>query len=175
MTEVIEGQVQGQPEMDMNDYDDYWGVDETHRFTLPDGKQWIEFRIMDEGAKTRFQKMTNQDLTIGRDNSAKVRMDPAKERHELIKQSVIGWNMVTRDRQTGRMEPVAFAPQLLNKWLEVAPPKVVEELEYEIRMKNPWMQSEMTLESVDKEIERLQEVRRQIIDREAGEGSSASK
>jgi hypothetical protein len=172
MTEVLEGTPLAQ---DMNDYGDYWGVDEKHKFTFPDGKSWIEFQIMDEGAKSRFQKLTNQDLTIGKNNEAKVRLDPANERHTLIKESVTDWLMFKRNAQTGAMEPVAFSKQLLAKWLEVAPPKVVEDLEYEIRMKNPWMQSEMTIEAIDEQIDRLQETRRQIIDREAGEESSANK
>jgi hypothetical protein len=171
MTEMLEDQTN--PALDENSYDDYWGVDETHRFDFPDGKQWIEFRIMDEGAKSRFQKLTNQDLTIDRNNTAKVRMDPANERHTLITESVIGWNMIRK--VNGRPEPVAFSKQLLNKWLEVGPPKVIEDLEHAIRMANPWMQAEMTVELIDEQIDRLQEQRRAIIDREAGEGSSANK
>lgn len=171
MTDVLQDQ---SPVLDGNDYDDYWGVDETHQFKLPDGKQWIEFRIMDEGAKSRFQKLTNQDLTIGRNQEAKVRLDPANERHTLIKESVTNWLMFKKNAE-GTPEPVAFSKQLLQKWLEVAPPKVVEDLEYAIRMKNPWMQAEMTIEAIDEQIDRLQETRRQIIDREAGEESSANK
>jgi hypothetical protein len=172
MTEMLENQVDG-PVLDQNDYDDYWGVDEKHKFTLPDGKQWIEFQIMDEGAKTRFQKLTNQDLTIDRNNQAKVRMDPANERHTLIKESVTDWLMYKK--VDGRPEPVGFSKQLLQKWLEVGPPKVIEDLEHAIRMANPWMQAEMTVELIDEQIDRLQEQRRAIIDREAGEGSSANK
>jgi hypothetical protein len=58
---------------------------------------------------------------------------------------------------------------------EVANPKLVEDLEFAIRMANPWMQSEMTEEEVQKEIDRLYEVLNQIRDREAGEAVSATK
>lgn len=150
-------------------YADYWGTDETKRHYLPDGEQYFDFKVMNEGAKTMFQKLTNQDLVVGRDNTAKVRVDPAAERHTLIKTSVTGWNMYKGG------EPVAYSKQLLEKWLEVAPPKIVEELEFAIRMANPWMQSEMTVEEVDKEIDRLTEVRKQIVEREAGEAGSATK
>lgn len=148
---------------------DYWGVDETHKHYLSDGVQYFEFKVMNEGDKAKFQRQTNQDLTIGRDQQAKVRMDPAGERHTLIKTSVTGWNLYKQG------EVVAFSPQLLEKWLQSANPKIVEELEYAIRMANPWLQAEMSIEEVDKEITRLEEVRRQLVEREAGESVSANK
>lgn len=150
-------------------FEDYWGTDETYKHYLPDGKQWFEFKIMNEGDKTRFQKLTNQDLTIGRDNTAKVRMDPAAERHTLIKTSVINWNLYKGG------QPVGFSKQILEKWLESAPPKIVEDLEFAIRKANPWLQADMTVEEIDKEIDRLEELRKQVKERELGEASSANK
>lgn len=150
-------------------YADYWGTEEKHKHYLPDGVQYFEFKIMNEGDKTQFQKLTNQDLTIGRDNTAKVRMDPAAERHTLIKTSVTDWHMFKGG------EPVAFSKQLLEKWLTVADPKVVEDLEFAIRKANPWLQADMSVEEIDKEIDRLVELRKQVVDREAGEADSASK
>lgn len=156
-------------------YESYWGTDTTERFTFPDNKQYIEFKIMNEGDKTKFQKLTNQDLIVQRDQSARVKTDPAAERHMLIKTSVTGWFMVAPNVSTGKLEPAAYSPQLLEKWLTVAPPKLVEDLEYAIRMANPWMQQDMSIEEIDKEIDRLHEVRKQVVDREAGESASANK
>lgn len=153
---------------------DYWGTDETHRYTLPDGKQWFEFKIMNEGDRSKFQKLTNQDMQINQDRTAKVRVDQVAERHTLIKTSVNNWNLWTKNAK-GEMEPVLFTPHNLDKWLEKAPPKIVDELEFEIRKANPWMQADMTTEEIDKEIERLYELRREVAEREAGEGSSATK
>lgn len=158
---------------DQQSFVDYWGTDERHKFKLPDGRQWIEFKIMDEGAKSRFQKLTNQDLTIGRDNTAKVRVDPAEERHTLIKTSVTDWSLIKV--VDGKPEPVGYSAQMVEKWLQVAPPKVVEDLEREIRLANPWMQAEQTVKDIDEELERLHELRRAAVEREAGEGSSATK
>ncbi len=152
---------------------DYWGTDERHKHMLPDGTQWFEFKIMDEGAKVEFQKLTNQDLTIGRDNTAKVRVDPATERHTLIETSVVDWYLVKIE--AGVPQPVAYSKQLLRKWLTVAPPKIVEDLERAIRLANPWMQAEMKVADIDEEIDRLREQRKQAIEREAGEPSSATK
>lgn len=154
-------------------FEDYWGTDDIRRHMLPDGKQYFEFRVMNEGDKAKFQKLTNQDLTIGRDNTAKVRMDPAAERHTLIKTSVTNWNLYKA--VNGRPEPVGFSKQLLEKWLDTAPPKIVEDLEYAIRKANPWLQADMTVEEIDKEIERLEELRKTVKEREVGETSSANK
>lgn len=154
----------------------YWGTDETSRYVLPDGKQWIEFKLMNEGMKSQFQKLTNQDLTIGRDNTAKVRMDAAEERHTLIKQSVTDWYLFAPDQNRGgEMGEAAFSKQMLDKWLTVGPPKIIEELEMAIRKANPWMQAEMTVEAVEKEIDRLTEVRKELIEKAAGEATSANK
>lgn len=150
-------------------YGDYWGTDERHRFYLPDGIQYFEFKIMNEGDKAKFQKLTNQDMTIGRDQTAKIRMDPAAERHQLIITSVVDWKLYKDGA------PCLFNRRELEKWLEVANPKIVEDLEFEIRRSNPWLQADMTLEEIDKEMERLEELRKQVREREAGETSSASK
>lgn len=156
-------------------YEDYWGVSETRRYTLPDGKQWIEFKIMDEGDKTKFQKMTNSDLIVQRSGDSRIKIDPARERHELIKSSVTNWNLMQRG-QDGQWSPAPFGgARSLEQWLEKAPPKIVEDLELEIRKANPWMQADMSVEEIDKEIERLQDLRRLARERELGEGVSATK
>jgi hypothetical protein len=159
-------------------YEDYWGVDEVLRHYLPDGKQYFEFRVMDEGARSRFQKLTNEDMTVLRDNTAKVRMDPVAQRHTLIKESVIGWFLMQRMPDGTWTEAPPPTPQNkrpLDQWLEKAPPKIVDDLEFAIRKANPWMQADMNVEEIDKEIERLYDLRRQVVARESGEDTSASK
>lgn len=165
MTEVA---VQTEPDQAVQ-YANYWGTDERKKHFLPDGTQYFEFQIMNEGAKSRFQKLTNTDLKVGRDNTATVKMDPVAERHTLIKTSVVDW-LLYKDGQ-----PILFGKQMLEKWLEVAPPKIVEDLEQAIRLANPWMQAEMTLEGIDEEMDRLIELRKTIVEREAGEASSVTK
>jgi hypothetical protein len=63
----------------------------------------------------------------------------------------------------------------LEQLLEHFNPKVIQDLEFFIRTKNPWMQADMDLDEIDKEIGRLETLRRQKLDEEAGEGSSANK
>jgi len=172
------GQV-GTEEIDQGElYQDYWGTDETHKHYLPDGKQYFEFQIMDEGARTRFQKLTNQDLTVMRDNTAKVKVDPAAERQTLIKESVIGWHLMQKGPDGSWSEAPPPTPQNkrpLEQWLEHAPPKIVDDLEFAIRKANPWMQADMTTEEIDKEIERLYDLRKDVEARKLGESISESK
>lgn len=169
------------PPADAGEFDEfagldiYWGSDETDRFYLPDGRQYFEFKIMNEGEKARFQRTTNRDITIEqKTQNAKMRVDPALERHELIKTSVTDWHLVGQDDKTGRREWVRFTKDKLDKWLTKADPKIVEQLEHKIRMANPWMSDEMTVEQIDEELNRLRELREQVEAREAGEGASAS-
>lgn len=166
MTEAPQNPVTDQP---VSVQSDYWGTDETERFVFPDGVTYIEFKIMNEGAKSKFQKMTSQNLTVSRTGDATVKIDPAKERHELIITSVTGWNLVKEGA------PILFSRQMLERWLEVAPPRLVEDLEFKIRTANPWLQQDMTVEEIDKELERLGELREQAREREAGEAGSANK
>jgi hypothetical protein len=155
-------------------YENYWGTDETHRHYLPDEKQFFEFKIMNEGAKARFQRMTNQDLTIKQGGEAKVRMDPANERHTLIKESVTGWLLYMPDKEN-QMVQASFTPAMLDNWLNMAPPKIVEDLELAIRKANPWMQADMKSEQIREEIKRLEDLLREKLAEEAGESVSANK
>lgn len=163
-------------------YENYWGVDETFKFMLPDGKQYFEIRPMDEGAKVRFQKLTNKAVRMNqRTEEASFDIDPAEERHTLIKQSVVSYNIMQRG-PNNTWEPYPCPPESdsrfrrsLEQLLEHFNPKIVQDLEFFIREKNPWMQANMDIEEIDTEIARLETLRRQKLDEEAGEGSSANK
>lgn len=146
-------------------YADYWGFDEKLKWFFPDGKQYIEFQLMDEGKRARFQKLTNRDISIKRSTGdASIKADPAEERKALLEQSVVDWH-VFRGNQ-----PVPFSigsgGSTFNQWLDHANPKLIDDLEFEIRKNNPWLQADMTLEDIDKEIDRLKELRKQTEERE---------
>lgn len=152
------------------DYVDYFGFAQEESYTLPDGRQQIFFRKMNEGDRFAYQKKTSKDIKFNRaTNDAAVRNDVAEERHELIMTSVTGWSLM---RNTGAgWEPVPFSKgsgnSTLNSWLKVADPKIVDELEIEIRTANPWMQADMTVEEIDKEIDRLTVLRKEVEERDA--------
>lgn len=152
-------------------YEDYFGFDETLTFTFPDGKQYIKFKPMTEGKKSQFQKSTNRDVIVQRSTGdAKMKVDPASERQELLKASVVDWFLVKRNLTTGKFEPVPFSIGTRNSafeiWLEGANPKLVEDLERAIRKANPWLLAEQTVEEIDKELDSLQEARAEAVKRE---------
>jgi hypothetical protein len=165
-------------------YDNYWGVDETFKYDLPDGKQFFEIRPMNEGAKVRFQKLTNKAVRMNQQSGeASFDIDPAEERHTLILQSVIGWKIMQPDPQApGGFSEYPCPPEgdsrqrrALEGLLERFNPKVIQDLEFFIRQKNPWMQADMSIEDIDKEIDRLEQLKRDKRNEAAGEESSANK
>lgn len=157
---------------------DYFSFSDIRTFDLPGpGGQWIQFKIMSEGDKARFQRSTNRDIKVNqKTQDATIRADVAGERHQLIKASVVNWRMLWKNPATGGVEEVPFSESgsghpsklSLDVFLARANPKIVEDLEYAIRMANPWMQGDMTIEEIDKEIERLRELREQREREDAG-------
>lgn len=157
-------------------YDDYWGFATSERWYFPDGVSYVDFSPMNEGDKSKYQKLTSRDLVLERTSgNARMKVDPSTERHELIKSSVTGWNLQRRDNSTGNMTHVPFTSRDLDRWLQVANPKLVEDLEAAIRKANPWLVADLSVEDIDKEIENLKQLRDEAAKRSAGESSSSSK
>lgn len=150
-------------------YVDTFAFDSEDEFEIPrSGGQKIFFSRMNEGKKATFQKLTNQDVRIQRTTGdAKMKVDPAGERHTLIKQSVTGWSLVTKNHQANTWETVPFTEQRLAQWLEKADPKIVQDLERAIRDANEWMRTEFTVEEYDKQIEDLLQKRDALQEEEA--------
>src|SRR5690606_23102555 len=149
--------------------EDYFGFERVERFIFPDGVTYIEYKAMNEGAKARYQSKTVRPIVIEKGGSASTRIDPAGQRHELIIASVTRWNL------TRGGKAVHFSERMLRDWLSLANPVLVENLEKAIRKVNPWLNDDLTVEAIDAEIESLQELRREVVEREQGEGSSATK
>lgn len=148
---------------------DYFGFGAEERYYFPDGVTYISFRIMNEGQRKKFQQGTSRDIKFNRaTNDASIKADPAQERWQLITTSCTGWNLVRRNPARDTLEPIMFNSKLLEQWLEMADPKVVDDLEMAIRRANPWLQADMTVEEIDKELERLQDLRKEVQDRDKG-------
>ena len=152
---------------------DYFGFEQEHVFTFPDGKTQIWFRSMNEGDRANFQRQTNRDVSLERQTgNARIRTDPAGERKALILASCTNWNLHRKNPNTLQMEPVPFSGgkpgSTLDQWLTQANPKIVDALEEAIRKANPWLVGDMSLDDIDREIERLQEMREEKIRLEAG-------
>lgn len=148
---------------------DYFAPPERVRHYLPDGVQWVEILPMNEGAKAKFQRATSREMKINRDQSAGVKMDAAADRHQLIKDSVKDFYIVSGGRQ------LPFNPTNLNNVLTNFPPHIVDGIEKAIRKANPWLLEEMSSADIRKEIESLEEMLQVALEREAGEDGSSSK
>lgn len=150
-------------------YVDTFAFEVEEVFEIPrSGGQKIFFQRMNEGKKSAYQKLTNQDVRIQRTTGdAKMKVDPAGERHQLIKQSVTGWTLVTRNGRSGDWETVPFDEKTLTNWLNKTNPKIVQDLEKAIREANEWMKNEFTVEEYDKQIEDLQQKRDALAEEEA--------
>ena len=145
---------------------DYFGFQLTKRHYLPDGIQWFEIAAMNEGDKTKYQQKTSRDLVVERQSgNARMRVDPAAERHELIISCTKDWYVVRGG------QPVPFTKPMMGDFLTLADPRIVEDIEKAIRKMNPWLLAEMTSEDIQKEIDNLEEMKQVALERERGESS----
>jgi hypothetical protein len=167
-------------ETDVDGYGDYFGTDVTHKFVMPDGKQWIEFKELNEGDIARYQNILNRDVTVLKQTGdARLKINQVEERHALLVVAVTNWFMVKKDPRKGWL-PVPFSNtgkgSTFMQWLNAARPQLVADLEEAIRKANPYLlaANNDTLEAIDKQIAQLQEQREQVVARMSGEGDSAT-
>lgn len=145
---------------------DYFGFQQTHKFMLPDKISWIEFRVMNEGEKADFQDRTSTDMVVERKSGdARMTLKQGTQRHELIKACVVGWNLTRNGR------PIPFGRVELGDFLTLGNPKIIEDLEKEIRKVNPWLMADMTSDDIKQEIHNLEEMLDAKLREEAGEAS----
>ena len=176
MTEGIEAAVVPSTEGPQPQIFDYWGTDETHRWDFPDGVQWMEVKVMNEGDRAKFERLTSQDLRVDqRSQQAIMRLDQARDRHSLIEAAIVNWKLYRKTKggnNDGQLEEVRFTREKLTGWLQTADPRLVDDISMFIRKVNPWLHGEMTIEQVDQEIERLRGVRDDLEKRDAGKADS---
>lgn len=151
-------------------FTDYFGFDETDKYTLPDGKQYITFKKLNEGARQQYEKQTQNDVNFNRrTDDARIRLDVSAQRTALIELSVTGWYMFRKEND--KWKPVPFSTGTpgseLSKWIRSADPKIVNDLYTAIRKANAFLNEDMTVEMIDEEIARLQEMRVDILKRDA--------
>jgi hypothetical protein len=149
-------------------YEDYFGFDDRKKFMLPDGKQYIEFKPLNEGERVKYESKTSRDVKFNRrTDDAAIQMNPGEDRHALITSSVTGWLMM--QRTSNGWQPVAFSQGrggTFEQWLAKADPKIVNDLFEAIRKANGWMIDEMTIEAIDEELKRLEDLRKIVLERE---------
>lgn len=159
-------------------FEDYFGFDEKSKWYFPDGVQYIEYKLMDEGARAKYQKNTSRDIRLFKTSGdASVKMDPASERQILMETSVVGWHILRMNTKTQKVEPVPFGSNAssgsaFGQWLMTANPKFVSDLERDIRKANVWMNAELTAEAIREEIASLEEMLAEAVKREEGKSGS---
>lgn len=144
-------------------FDDYWGTDEKKQVFFPDGKQYIEIKLMTEGERAAFEKAQNQDLVVNREGDTRIKIDPGRARKALIKAAASDWFVIRGGK------PMKFSDANLNQFIDGANPRIIDKLEKEIRDFNEWLKNDLTVEEIDKEIEVLQREREAAVLRAAGE------
>lgn len=153
---------------------DYWSNEETFKFYFPgqedlneEDKQYIEYKKMNEGMRTRFQKVTNKGVVIERaSNNARMGMDPAGDRQALIEISVTGWNLFRNG------DPLKYSGANLHIFIQQADPYLVDKLEEAIRKHNPWMAAQISSEEIRTQIKDLEEQYTAAKEREEEEKNS---
>jgi len=169
---ITESDAPGFEDINLGGQVDYFGTDVRDKFIFPDGKTFIEFKKLMEGERKRYMDSTNREVAINRQtNDMKMRMSAGSDRWKLLELAITDWNLVTKDPQSGNMLPVPYNPGNLQKWLEVADPALVDDLEKAIRRMNPWLIGELTQEDIDKARQDLDEQERLLHEREAGKSN----
>lgn len=143
----------------------YFGFAETHRCFLPDGASYVEHQTLNEGARKRYQNAVNREVAIKRSSGdAVMKMAAGDEKHELLRAAIIGWNLVDENGQ-----PIPFTkgpeaggrvtrPGTLERFLNEAPPKIIDIIDKDIRKHNPWLMAEMTVADMEEQIAEIQEM-----------------
>ncbi len=159
-------------------YEDYYGFDERETWYLPDGKQWIEFKKMNEGDRRRYQAKTTKDIRLAKTSGdATIRVDPGEERAILFETTVVGWHVV-RKQPDGTFREVPFGPNAssgseFGKWAITVNPTLLDGLEKAIRKANVWMLNEQTVQAIKDQMTELGELLKEAEKREEGKGASA--
>lgn len=150
--------------------DDYFAFDSARRFKLPDGISWVDHEVMNEGGRRKYLNAINRDLRIQKaTQDALVSVRPGDERFALLQETIVGWNLIRGGN------PVPFNRGTLNEFLTLTNPKIIDMIEKDVRLNNPWLLAEMSLEDIDREIADLQELRAKKVEEEAGNLGSQSK
>ena len=145
---------------------DYFAFEETYRVPLPDGASWVEHKALNEGSKRQYLNSVNREVKFDRSSqNASINTAPGDERFTLLKAAICNWNLM----RNGAV--VTFNDSNLREFLDKANPKIVDVIEQDIRIKNPWLLNEMSVEDIDREIASLQKMREARVKEEEGKAA----
>src|SRR5436190_10142041 len=73
---------------------DYFAFDIIGRTMFPDGISWVEHAVMNEGARRKYLNAVNREVRVQKSTQdAILKMAPGEERTELLKATIVGWNL----------------------------------------------------------------------------------
>lgn len=129
----------------------YFGFGGTEKFHVDD-ENWVEIKIMNEGDRRRYQAKTTRDMKVSQGGEATFSLSPGEDRQALLEVALKDWNFVD---QGGNDVP--FNRANLEKFLDSAPVEIVDKIDNQVRLLNPWLSSEQSIEDMQNEIDRLEE------------------
>ncbi len=151
-------------------YADYFAQDAPMVHILPDGRSSITFRKFNEGQRRKYLNKVNRDVRVQKvTGDAIMSMKPGDERAALLEDAIVDWNL----HRGG--QPHQFNSKNLREFLDLADPKLIDDIEKAVKLANPWMLGDMEPEDIDREIKNLQELKAKILEEREGNGSSSSK
>lgn len=155
---------------------DYFDTDETFQYWLPDGVSWVEHKLLTEGDRQKYLSKTSRELRVQR-QTQDMFFNPGagEDRKAVLEVALVGWNLRRKDRKNGRLEPVPFNPNELARFITNANPAVLEGIEDDIRRKNPWLSVDVSVADIDREIERLNDLRAEKVKEQEGNAGSSDK
>lgn len=149
---------------------DYFGVDVEEKVFLPDKVSYVIVQELNEGERRKYLNKTNKDIRLERQTGdAHLRMATGDERFYLLQSAIVGWNLVSFNKKTNEMQALPFNRQNLDRFLEETRPKVLDKVEEKVREMNPWLlPAEITVETIDEQINDLKAMREKILERDEG-------
>ena len=151
---------------------DYFGFTNIERTFLPDKASYIEHQALNEGGRRAYLNAMNREVRVQKvTGDAVMKVANGDERRILLRLAITGWNLKWRNPGNGNLEPRQFNQKAVDEFLDKADPKIIDVIEKAVRKQNPWLDSEVTIEDIDKQIEELQERRERLLEEQEGKDS----
>lgn len=175
----IDSQFAATGETEVEEYGDYYGFNQEHTYFMPDGKQWIRFKVFAEGDLALYHKLLKRDVVVEKaSGDARIKIDQIEERHALLHVAVTGWFMMRKTPKGWQQQPFSNGRPgtEFDKWMNVSDPRLIEDLADAVRKENPFLlgTGADTIEAIDKQIDQLQKQRQELVERQRGEAASAN-
>jgi hypothetical protein len=134
-----------------------------HRIvTLSDGVTTVTVKALNEGERRVFSNATQKPFKLSQEGEAEVTPTPGDDRHALFMAAISAWS-IQRDG-----EDWPFSPANKRTLLLEADSDEMDKVEEAAREINPFLLDDVTVDSLDEEIEKLQKLREEKAAEEAG-------